>query len=95
MAINCKCPKCGSDHVQLSNEANKHGILFTIIFGLPYLIIVFFKYIIGLMILVCYDWWMAIIKNKQNKGYVWKSKRWFSGKKRMYYCHECHTNFRG
>ena len=32
MAVNKKCPKCGSENVQLSNESSKHGCLFLILF---------------------------------------------------------------
>ena len=94
MAINRKCPKCGSERVQLSNEANRHGCLFTLLFGIWYLMVVLVRWMIGLVILVCIDWWMAIIKAVSKKGYVWKSARLFSGKKKIYYCHECGHNFR-
>lgn len=33
MALNQKCPKCGSTHVQLSNVESKHGCLWFILFG--------------------------------------------------------------
>ncbi len=84
MAMNKKCPKCGSAHVQMSEEKSKHGCLFTILFGIYYIMLVMFKWMIGLLILICYDWWMAIIKAVRKKGFVWQSKKWFSGKKRTY-----------
>ena len=90
-----KCPKCGSEKVQLTSESSKHGCLWLILFGWAYLILVFFKWIIGFAVLVCIDWWMAMIKKSKGKGYIWKSKRWFSGKRRTYYCHDCSHNFRG
>ena len=52
------------------------------------------KWIIGLMIFVLYDWWMAIIKACMGKGHVWQSKKWFSGVKRIFYCHDCGYNFK-
>lgn len=94
MAINRKCPKCGSDKVQLSNERSKHGCFWLIFFGWFYLIWVMIKWIIGLMILFLFDWWMAIIQKVRKKGYVWQSKKWFSGRKQIYYCHDCGYNFR-
>ena len=94
MAVNRKCPKCGGEHVQLSNERTRHGCLMTILFGAYYLTIVFIRWMIGFMILIVYDWWMAIIKAISGKGYVWQSKKWFSGKKRIYYCHDCGYNFK-
>ena len=47
------------------------------------------------MVFFLIDWWLAIIKKIQGKGYVWKSKRWFSGRKKTYYCHDCSYNFKG
>lgn len=95
MANNQRCPKCGSNHVQLSNVESKHGFFWFIIFGWIYLIVLPIKWFIGATIFVCFDWWMAMLAKKNEKGYVWKSKRWFSGRKKMYYCHNCHYNFKG
>ena len=95
MSLNQQCPKCGSTHVQLSNIENKHGCFWFIIFGLPYLFWVMIKWCIGCMVFMFFDWWMAIVKKSQGKGYVWKSKRWFSGRKKTYYCHDCSHNFKG
>lgn len=95
MGLNQKCPKCGSTHVQLSNVESKHGCLWFILFGWIYWIWVLVKWMIGFMIILCFDWWMAIIKAVQKKGYVWKGKRWFSGRKKTYYCHDCSYNFKG
>lgn len=94
MSINVKCPKCGSNHVQLTNERSKHGCLWTILFGLYYLALVCVKWIIGICVLLFWDWWMAIIKAIMKKGYVWKYKGWFSSTKKTYYCHDCGYNFR-
>lgn len=95
MAINVKCPKCGGTNVQLSSESSKHGCFWFILLGWIYIPWVLFKWTIGLTIFCCYDWWMAIIHNKAGKGHVWISKRWFSGKNRYFYCHDCHHNFKG
>lgn len=94
MAVNKKCPKCGSDHVQLSNERSKHGCLWTLLLGWIFIFWVMIKWIIGCMILCCYDWWMAIIKKCSGKGHVWQCRKWFSGNKRIYYCHDCGYNFK-
>lgn len=94
MAINRKCPKCGSEKVQLSNERSKNGCLWLILFGWWYVILVIFKWCVGLMLLCVYDWWMAIIKAVQKKGHVWQCAKWFSGKKSVFYCHDCGHNFR-
>ncbi|MBQ3054995.1 MAG: hypothetical protein IJC88_02715 [Oscillospiraceae bacterium] len=95
MALNPKCPNCGSGRVQLSNETSKHGCFWMLVFGIYYFMWIIIKWTIGLMILVYYDWWMAIIKACLGKGYVWQSGRWFSARKRVFYCHDCGYNFRG
>lgn len=94
MALNRTCPKCGGNHVQMSDEKSKHGCLWTLLFGVYYLIVLIFKWVIGFFILVFYDSWMSIVKKCQKKGYVWQSKKWFSGKKRVFYCHDCGYNFK-
>lgn len=94
MAINVKCPKCGSTKVQLSNESKNHGCFWFIIFGIYYFFWVMIKWTIGMMIFMLYDWWMAIIKTASGKGHVWQSKKWFSGRSKIYYCHDCGHNFR-
>jgi len=93
--MNKKCPKCGGVKVQLSNERSKNGCLWFILFGWVYLMWVFIKWMIGLFILVLFDWWIAIIKMSMGKGYIWQSKKWFSGVKKIYFCHDCGNNFRG
>lgn len=68
MALNVKCPKCGSTKVQLSNESNKHGCLYLVLFGIWYFMWLMCKWCIGLMVFVCYDWWMAIVHKAAGKG---------------------------
>ncbi len=94
MALNRKCPKCGSDHVQLSNEKSKHGCFWTLLFGVVYICWVFIKWMIGCIIFICYDWWMAIINKCRSKGHIWQCRKWFSGNKRVFYCHDCGYNFK-
>ena len=43
MAVNVKCPKCGSTKVQLSNEMSKHGCLWTVLFGIYYFMWIMIK----------------------------------------------------
>lgn len=94
MSTNVKCPKCGSTHVQLSDESSKHGCLWTVLFGVYYIAWLLVRWTIGLCIFICWDWWMAIVKAAAHKGYVWQSKKWFSNRRRIYYCHDCGYNFR-
>ena len=95
MAVNVRCPKCGSTRVQCSNERSKMGCLWFIFFGIWYIFLLMFKWMIGFVILITWDWWMAILKSASGKGYIWQSARWFSGKKKIFYCHDCGYNFRG
>lgn len=94
MAINVKCPKCGSGKVQLSNESSKHGCLYLILFGWLYFMWLLVKWCIGVMIFICYDSWMIFLHKSSGKGHVWQSKRWFSNRRKIYFCHECGYNFR-
>ena len=94
MAVNRKCPRCGSNHVQLSNERSKHGCFWFILFGIYFICWLLIKWMIGLMIFMCYDWWMAIVKSIMKKGHVWQCRKWFSGNKRIFYCYNCGYNFK-
>ena len=76
MALNRKCPKCGSDHVQLSNEKSKHGCFWTLLFGVVYICWVFIIWMIGCIIFICYDWWLELVPNKCNDFSNNRSYRW-------------------
>lgn len=94
MAVNRICPKCGGTRVQLSNESSKHGCLLVVLFGIFYFFWIMIKWMIGFFVFLLYDWWMAIVHKSMRKGHVWQSKRWFSNRRRIYYCHDCGHNFR-
>ncbi len=94
MAINVKCPKCGSENVQLSNEKSGHGCLWIILFGWFYIFWVMIKWCIGFLVFILYDWWMFIVKKSGGKGHIWKCRKWFSANRKTYYCHDCGHNFR-
>jgi hypothetical protein len=94
MAINRKCPKCGGSRVQLSNERSKHGCLWTLLLGWIYICWMLIKWTIGLCVFMVWDWWMAIVHACMKKGHVWQCMKWFSGKKRIFYCHDCGYNFK-
>ena len=95
MAVNKRCPKCGSNRCELSIEENRHGCLWTILLGWIYIFFVLFKWVVGFYIFFLYDWWMAIIKAILRKQHIWQCRKWFSFYKRTYYCHDCGYNFRG
>ncbi len=94
MSLNAKCPRCGSTNVQLTSEKSKHGCLWLFLFGILYLIWIPIKWCIGLLVLLLVDWWVALVKKKQGKIYVWKSRGFFTLSKRYYYCHNCSNNFK-
>lgn len=95
MSINRKCPQCGSNYVQLSNEKSKYGFFWFLIFGIFYILyIVFIKWLTGIVIFLFYDIWMFIVKKVNNKVYVWQCVKWFSINKRIFYCHNCGYNFK-
>ncbi|MGN0905655.1 MAG: hypothetical protein ACI4NM_00780 [Bullifex sp.] len=94
MGINRQCPRCGSTHVQLSDERSKHGCLWFLVFGFFYLIWILIKWSIGFVVFFLIDWWMAVIRSVQHRGYVWKCRTFFSGTKQLFYCHDCGYNFR-
>lgn len=50
MAINVRCPRCGSTKVQLSNESSKHGCLYTALFGIWYLMWIMCKWMVGIIV---------------------------------------------
>lgn len=95
MSLDRKCPKCGSTKVQLTQDKSKHSLIKLIFFGIFYIVYLMYKWIVAFAVLICYDWWMAIISKSKGKGYTWKSKKWFSLSKKTYYCQACGHNFRG
>ena len=94
MGIDRICPRCGNPHVQLIDEKPKYGCLWTLLFGIYYVIWVIIKFVIGTILFFCYDWWMAIIKKCLGKGHVWQCRKWLGFTKRYYYCHNCGYNFK-
>ena len=94
MSINKKCPKCGSSRVQLTDQTKRHGCLWLFLFGVYYVAWTFIKWIIGLLVLLLYDWWVAIIQACFGKQHIWRCRYWFTGVTRTFYCHDCGYNFR-
>ena len=94
MAITGKCPRCGSNHVQLSIEKSRHGCLWTLLLGWIYILWVLIRWLVGIVLFFLWDWWTAILHAFMGKGHVWQCRKWFSGYKRVFYCHDCGCNFR-
>ena len=94
MALNVKCPKCGGTRAILTGEKKRHGCFWLVLFGIYYVIWTVIRWIIGLLVLILFDWWISIIKAIAHKGYVWRCKYWFSPWRRTYYCPDCGHNFR-
>ena len=93
MSINKTCPKCGSNKVELTHVNKGHGCLWVFLFGIWYLMVVLFKWMLGLIILLVWDWWFAIIMACTKKPYKWISKGFFI-RRNTYYCHDCGYNFK-
>lgn len=94
MGINPQCPRCGSNMAQLTKEESKHGCFYMFLFGIWYFMWIFIKWIFAFSLLVYLDWWLALICKLMGRGYVWKSKRLLSTKRRTYFCHNCGHNFK-
>lgn len=75
-------------------RAEQTWTLLVYFFGMYYIFYLFFKWLIGIIMFFLVDSWIWIIKKIQGKGYVWHCKKWFSGVKRTYYCHDCGYNFK-
>lgn len=89
-----RCPKCGSERVRLSDEKSEHGWLWMLVFGWAYLLLTLIKWVIGVLIFLYYDWWMALVKACMKKRHTWKCRQWFSGKKRVFCCSDCGYKFK-
>lgn len=96
MGINKQCPYCGSTYVQLSNEeTHHHGLFWWLFFGwYIWGCYILFKWAIGFCVLFCWDIWAYLIDKLKNVGHIWQCHKFFSGKRRIYYCHNCGRNFR-
>ena len=92
--VNQRCPRCGSPYVQLVQESSKHGCLWLLFFGIYYAVWMLIRWMIGFLIFIYYDWWVAILKACMGKSHVWQSKRWFSNRRRVFYCHSCGYQYR-
>ena len=94
MSINPTCPKCGSNRVQLTMEKRSRGFLWFLFFGVFYIIWVMLKWVIGIAVFMWYDWWMALVDRARGKQHVWAAKRFFTGRRQTYFCHDCCHNFK-
>ena len=88
MAKDVRCRQCDSTNVELYDE-NKRG-LSLVVFEVWCFARLLYRWVCGTILLVGYDWWMAIAR----RGHIWQSKRQFTGKGRVYYCHNCGNSFR-
>ena len=89
-----KCPNCRSENILISYE-KEEGLNFLVLFlGILYIFVLLFKWAVGLVILCLYDAWRAIIEKRRGRSHLYKSKRWFRGSKKSYYCQDCKTHFK-
>ncbi len=80
--------------MQLTTDTGKHGCLYLFLFGWVYLAWLLLKWTLALLVLVYYDWWMALVKMLIGKRHIWVSLCMFSFRRKTYYCHSCGYNFR-
>ena len=95
MPLNPKCPRCGGTRAMLTTERKRHGCFWLLLFGAWYMLWSFLRWIIGALLFLLLDWWLAILAAIRGKGYVFQCKRWFSPWRRNFYCPDCGFNFRG
>ena len=82
MAKRKKCSHCGSAKIPFEIDEE---ILYSLLTGIIYLLIVLIKWVIGLVILVLYDWWRAVYHfilrgiTHSSSRYKWKCRSWFLG----------------
>ena len=75
-----RCTRCGST---LFPDNIDEEILYGILYGIFYIVILLVKWTIGLIVLVFYDWWMAIcysayaLVTRDQRRYRWKCRNWF------------------
>jgi dolichol kinase len=89
-----KCPNCRSENILISYE-KEEGLNFLVLFlGILYIFVLLFKWAVGLVILCLYDAWHAIIEKHRGRSHLFRSKKWFHGSKKSYYCQDCKTHFK-
>ncbi len=93
MSLNSRCPRCGSENTQLSAETRTRGCLWLIAFGWYYVAFVALKWFVGVMLFLFIDWWLAIIFACIRRPYRWTCRRFFTGRRRYYFCHNCGHNY--
>ena len=82
MAKYKKCSRCGS--AKTSYEVDEE-ILYRLLIGILYLLIVLIRWVIGLVIFVLCDWWGVIYHfilcgiTHSSSRYKWKCRSWFLG----------------
>lgn len=94
MGINVRCPECGGSDIQVLGESDKPGCFRLIIFEIPYFAFMMVRWCIGLCVLIFWDLCISIVCKIRGKGYVWRSKKWFSNRRKVYFCHNCGHTFR-
>ena len=82
MAKRKKCSRCGSAKTPYEIDEE---ILYSLLIGIFWLLIVLIKWVIGLVIFVLYDWWRVVYHviscriTHSSSRYKWKCRSWFLG----------------
>ena len=89
-----KCPNCRGENILISYE-KEEGLNFLVLFlGIFYIFVLLFKWAMGIIIFCLFDWWRAIVEVRRGRSHLYKSKKWFRGSKKSYYCQDCKTHFK-
>ena len=89
-----KCPNCRGENILISYEKEEEMNFLVIFLGILYIFVLLFKWAVGIIIFCLYDSWMTAVKKSRGKSHLFKSKRWFCGSKKSYYCQDCKTHFK-
>ncbi|MBE6644671.1 MAG: hypothetical protein E7612_04735 [Ruminococcaceae bacterium] len=89
------CPNCRGSNILISYEKESEGNFFAVFFGIFYLAWFLVRCAVGLVILIFYDVWRAVIEKRRGRSHIFISRRWFRGSKKSYYCQDCKTHFKG
>ena len=89
-----RCPNCRSENVLISYEKEEETNFLVIFLGILYLFVLLARWTVGIILFLIYDSWRAIIENSRGRIHLYKSKKWFRGSKKSYYCQGCKTHFK-
>lgn len=85
---NRKCTKCESTKIEFLNETRAKSDALNLLWFLP-------KLYLALVVLLYWDWWMALVKKIGGKKHAWVCKRLVESEIGNYRCTKCNNHFTG